>query len=684
MRKNIAVFTIVAGVFLSIFFVNWFNESNHNPFDYARITQVDYKAVLVDEPGANGKIVVTERLTFDIHAASKGNLFWELWRDLPEEYSDGAKVEYKVNSVKQIFEDGTSVEYPESPRLYWEDFDFTSAATWRGLGPGKWYHSKGPYDESRRQYECVFFYVDGLYRETPVFEIEYEMANAALRYNDCSELYITPYSEDTIRHLKSFKGQILIPNKLMPKEGNYTAHTYGTNANTFPFTQSGSTNPGYHTFAFELNEPQLKFKPYNQYIEFSLVAHGQDKHIFTRYAPENDYYHDDVLPEIYEEQAKYEALPGIYRAVKIIVLILLSAAAVMVVLLTFGVHKKIKKKYKFYEPAVQPDYFRDIPSELDPNFAATLVFCKHKPPKDTQNGYAAVLLNLVRKGYIELDKIKAEGGWDFNNVKIVVKYRPTHPQTVAGMPPLAPTEEQYFNLILRHSNGADLPFSRFQQRVSADYENTNSFVKNTQNALVAIGVSQGYFQKVDYTQPVKQVKKWAQTLAVAAALVVTAGNIISYFTRLDLAFGAFFILGIGFAYSAAHLYKSSSQYVLLTQYGADEYAKWRGLYNFLNSATLLSERTVIELPIWEQYLVYATAFGISEKVIAAINVRCPYVAVSPVLRNPYYRSVNFRYSARSFGSATRTASFRARSASFGGHGGYGGGGRGGGGGGGGH
>lgn len=73
-----------------------------NPYDYARITDVDYKAVVVDEPGSNGKVVLTERLTFDVHAASPTNPFWELWRDLPEDYVDGVKVHYKVNSVKQI------------------------------------------------------------------------------------------------------------------------------------------------------------------------------------------------------------------------------------------------------------------------------------------------------------------------------------------------------------------------------------------------------------------------------------------------------------------------------------------------------------------------------------------------------------------------------------------------------
>ena len=114
-----------------------------------------------------------------------------------------------------------------------------------------------------------------------------------------------------------------------------------------------------------------------------------------------------------------------------------------------------------------------------------------------------------------------------------------------------------------------------------------------------------------------------------------------------------------------------------------EYVKWRGLYNFLNSDTLMNERSVPDLVLWEQYLVYATAFGISEKVIKALETNVPeFVDRSPVLSNPYYRSRNFYTTSRSFRASARSTSTFVRSGGYGG--GYGGGGRGGGGGGGGH
>ena len=322
----------------------WTNFSSNDDNNYARITAVDYKAEVVDEPGGKGKIIITEVLTFDIHAASERYLFWELWRDLPEEIVDGLKIEYNVLSVRQVFNDSRApVVFSESPQLYWYDEDFID--TEGGLGPGKWFHSKGPYD-GYRNFECVLFYVDGIFRDQVIFEVVYEMTNAAIRYGDCSELYVTMYSESSINFLRSYKGQFLFPTQLMPGPGNYYAHTYGTNSHTFPFTESAATNPGYYTFAFELNESELQFRPYNEYIEFALISFGDDKHIFTQHAPLNPYFHTNVLKEVRQNQARYDALPTVFMTARIIVVVVLSAGAVFALYMTFTIDKRLKKKHK--------------------------------------------------------------------------------------------------------------------------------------------------------------------------------------------------------------------------------------------------------------------------------------------------------------------------------------------------
>ena len=638
--------------------------------DYARITDVEYKAVVMDEPDNNGKIIITERLTYDIHAASEYNLFWELWRDLPENYIDGLKVDYKINSVKQIYPDGTEVIYEESDKLYWDDYDYVSENPY--YGPGKWFHSEGPYDEELAQYECVLFYVDGLYREQVIFEIEYEMNNAAFKYNDCSELYVSLYSGETIEHLNSFKAEILFAKSDMPASGNYDVYAYGTNANDFPVLESADKNPGYYTFYFELDKRDLQFKPFNQFIEFDLVSYGNSKHSFTDYAPDNYYTDDDVYDEVVASQKDFLDAPSFYDTGKKVVFLI--SAILSALILTSAVRKKnrIKEKYNFYKPEVDYDFFRDIPSDLDPNFAAAFVFCKGDKPTDNSGVYSALLLSLARKKYITLLEQA------HNDVLIQLKAKDIAPSET-----LCVSEKLYYNLLVRHAIGDQITMKVFQERVSADYDNTDSFAKSIKNAIPSIGTQEGYFQKSKYTEPKDSLTTSAILRIIFGGFIALFANLISFETRLELANGAFFLFGITCVISAIYVCYNTKHLLLLTQRGEDEYAKWRGLYNFLNSDTLIHERTIVELPLWEQYLVYGTAFGLSEKVIKAIRLRCPEADDSgSIVYNPTCRSGRLRTYGRSFHNSVITGS--AAAASGGSYSSHGGGGRGGGGGGGGH
>lgn len=670
--------------------LNFFDLDEINIFDYARITDIDYTAVLVDEPDSNGKIVVTERITFDVHALSENNLYWELWRDLPESTIDGVRVTYTVNSVKQILDDGTEIVYEESPKLYWYDSDYINTSD--GLGPGKWYHSEGPYSESARRYECVLFYVDGLYRENVTFEIEYEMYNAALRYGDCSELYLSLYSGETIQYLDSFKAQILIPDKDMPSQGNYEAHTYGTDSYNFPYYESTTLNPGYHTFYFELDSSDLKFNVETEYLEFTLISYGSDKHIFTDYASKNYYYTSNVLDELRSEHAKFMQEKYIVLNAKIFVFIICLTLTILIFVYLYRRDRKIRKKYTFYEPTMQIDYFREIPSKLDPIFAANLVFCKNRKQKFSEGDeYASILLSLVRKGYIMLERINSQKDWNSNNINIIIKEKPVSPDensdnnVSSHLEALTYSETQYFKLISRHASNGEIKMSTFQSKVGSDYEYTSSFMENMNNLTKKIGMEKGYFQTQNYLEPKNHLKSVASSLLFLAFIsIFFIASVVN--TPIKSSFVGFIILDIALIIGYFYLKRISNKYVLLTQFGEDEYAKWKGLYDFLNSETLMNERTVVDLPLWEEYLVYATAFGISDKVIKALKLRCSDFATSPIFSNPYYISTKFYFASNHFSKVTRHSITRAMGGSYhGGHGGsfghgYGGGGRGGGGG----
>ena len=67
-----------------------------------------------------------------------------------EEKLDGLEVDYKVNYVKQINNNGTEKVFVPSDFLLWEDSDFVN-------NPYTWYHSQGPYNENLRRMQNYIF-----------------------------------------------------------------------------------------------------------------------------------------------------------------------------------------------------------------------------------------------------------------------------------------------------------------------------------------------------------------------------------------------------------------------------------------------------------------------------------------------------------------------------------------------
>lgn len=680
--------------------------------DYAHITDMEYKAEVLDEKELGGKVLITEVITFDIHASDKDNPFWELWRDLPESEYDGLKVDYDVLSVYEIKENGSKVKWEESDKLYWYDEDYVSEE----YGPGKWYHSKGPYDDYQN-FECLLFYIDGIYRDTITFEIKYIMNNAALKYSDVSELYLSMFSGDSTKNLKSFKGQILIQNKDMPEKGNYTISTYGTTKHRFNFNESKTLNNGYHTIYFDLNEEDLKFNSDNNYIEMTLLSYGDDKHSFTNYAPENNESDSKYLQEALNNDKEYDENIKNKIKTKNKIFFYTMLTTIVVLLLTFTKPLILKRKYTIYKSSINPDYFRDIPSDLDPYFAATLVFSKKGKKPDLGDIFSSLMLSLARKGYIELKQIDPNKKWSQNNIEINLLYSPTTISTMSTtnnqtpvttlkeadleirnkngkvLEKLTENEKEYFNLILKYAVGAKLSMETFQNKISKDYDNTDSFLDKIKKSITDIGVSKNYFQKQDYNDANKEIKGNANVILTIGICVFIFGNLLTYDNNYNFVYGVFTLFGLTSILCSMYLYNLSRKYTLLTQYGEEEYSKWFGLYNFLNSKTLMNEKTVIDVVLWEKYLVYATAFGISQKVIDALEIICPNIQVtqSIVLSNSYYRSTSFRSYNRSFYRNSYNASNTSRASRYSGggyYGGggsfYGGGGRGGGGGGGGH
>lgn len=146
------------------------------------------------------------------------------------------------------------------------------------------------------------------------------------------------------------------------------------------------------------------------------------------------------------------------------------------------------------------------------------------------------------------------------------------------------------------------------QKFLAKIENIEKIVKTVE------------IDKGNYTEEAQKMSsKWKNKLAVyysigAILLIMGFAAIIPIFASILL-----FICGM----LCGKIAKKSRN---LTQKGANEQEAWKGLKRYMEDFSLLNEREVPELVLWEKYLVYATAFGIADKVLAQLKVRYPQLA----------------------------------------------------------
>ena len=61
----------------------------------------------------------------------------------------------------------------------------------------------------------------------------------------------------------------------------------------------------------------------------------------------------------------------------------------------------------------------------------------------------------------------------------------------------------------------------------------------------------------------------------------------------------------------------------LTEKGMKERNQWKALKKYMEDYSLLNEKTLPDIILWEKFLVYATAFGISKEVIEQLEIVCP-------------------------------------------------------------
>ena len=250
------------------------------------------------------------------------------------------------------------------------------------------------------------------------------------------------------------------------------------------------------------------------------------------------------------------------------------------------------------------EYYRDIPDEnAAPGEAVKTLNMKVTSFSSTNFGkiFSATMLNLTLKGYLDVRKEKNKKGKDIINIYILKE----------ATYELKPSEARIMKFILEASKGEEsLTIKELEKYIENHPSKTESLLSMTYDDVN----KQLIKEEIIDSEIQKECAKYRG---------IQVAYIFAIVFSLFFTFVAFIIPIIILTINAFMCGIIAKKLNVLTQKGVDLQEQWKGLKKFMEDFSRLDKREVPELIVWEKYLVFATAFGIADKVLKQLKIRYP-------------------------------------------------------------
>lgn len=434
--------------------------------------------------------------------------------------------------------------------------------------------------------------------QTRKYQLKYTVVDAIKNYQDCSELYWQLVGDKNAIPVTKLTASITLPKTVKQKE-NVRAWVHGPYNGNFTVQNNGINIDLDYLDPETMVEARLITLETDMFPNATLVSKNKLNTILN----EEQKWADEANEER-EEYIKQQE-----RKDKVENMILIGLIVIQVVLTIFFIYKLIKNfkqlgKTPKPEPIQGIDYFREIPDETaSAGDAAFLYYFKNGYfANNTAKVLSATMLQLSLKKYISFseDNTKKKP-----QIRINLLDFSKHKET---MPPLKKDEQIVYNLLQdvgkKHNNTFTM-----KQFESYAQSHSSSFVTQMQNIE-------------------KEVKLEQEKLGNYSKKIISDANNRLAYAILYLVFGCIGLAIIPFA-AICMLLNAIPSFMIyarinqLTDAGRLEQAKWKGLKKYMEDFSLLNEKEIPDLVLWEKFLVFATAFGIADKVLKQLKVRYP-------------------------------------------------------------
>lgn len=528
------------------------------------------------------------------------------------------EVDYKsLDAVYDVQKDGTvivtetwDIDYDDAKKCFYRTFpktnDGRNVTILNATVDGKAYSymkaEKDPeyqdlpsgtfyqYDGSSRTEIGVYFTQKAVERKVTLV---YEIDNFIVGYNDTAVLY-AQIINDGFEAIGKISATINLPGDaemgwLHHKNGNRIKNSYFNIDNKSKIVLTGEKNKAENYFETRILIPNEVF---------TGLTNTSDKDVKSSIIAQEKKWQDDYLKE-----------QRVYKICAIVDIVLCIVAVGVLVILIIVLKKKTKPhKVQEYE------YYRDMPEGIDTaNFGYIYYYKKGGfNGKNKDNTIAGTVLDFVRRGYLKMD----ENGY-FEVMEGV------------NLNELTSSEYVIFD-ILRNTAQVNGETGVFKMKDIEKLCRTRSDALTLESQLKSYDRNASTLNGVE----LKEKKTYFHNLMSGISVVAVVLALMIFI----LAEGMFVFTAVSvFACGIILGFTSMIIKPRLNLTGETYYQKLVGLERYLEDFSNLDEHEIPQLKIWEQYMVYATIMGISEKVLKALKVKCPeFFEMDDMGRHSYF------------------------------------------------
>lgn len=440
--------------------------------------------------------------------------------------------------------------------------------------------------------------VDGT--ETRSYQVKYKVIDAVKTYSDCSELYWQLVGTDNAIPVTKLTATIKLP-KAVSEKNNIRGWAHG------PYNGNITVNQDNVYLEVDYLDTEVMVETRVVTLE-NLFTDNKvtNKAKFSSILSEEQKWADKANKEREEYINQKENEERINNIVEIVYIVATVALSIFLIykLIKNGIKaSKIEKK-----KMPELDYFRDIPNkQASAGDAAYLYyFRKGNFSQNISKVLSATLLQLSLKKYIVFseDKTKSKPQVRINILN-----------NTEQLEPLTEDEKTVLSILksvtrttTQEGEIATFTMKEFEKYAKKHCESFMEKIKSIETDVKKQQIEmQNYSQEDEKTNSKHILRAWAYIIFGLMALSIIKNPILTILLCINCI--PHFII--------------ASKINPLTTKGLEEKAKWVGLKKYMEDFSLLNEKEVPDLKLWEKYLVFATAFGIADKVLKQLKIRYP-------------------------------------------------------------